>query len=107
MDLTRRSFALAGAAALGGLATSGRAWADAPAAIRAVLVQQTGPATRITLALERAASTRTFFLSEPDRFVIDLANTRLALPQGASGEGAGAGVVQRYRYASRPDGVSR
>ncbi len=105
MDLTRRSLALAGIAALGGL--PGRAWADAPAAIRAVLVQQFGATARVTLELERVVAARTLFLSQPDRFVIDLANTRLDLPQGASGEGGGAGLVRRYRYASRPEGVSR
>ena len=61
----------------------------------------------MTVALDRAVAARTFFLADPDRFVIDLANTRLALPQGASGEGAGSGMVRRYRYAPRPDGASR
>jgi len=107
MDLTRRSLLFAGATALGGAALSGRAWADAPAAIRGVLVQESGGGARITVALERQAEARTFFLSDPHRFVIDLANTRLALPEGAAGEGPGAGVVRRFRYAARPDGMSR
>ncbi len=107
MDLTRRSFALSGMAALGAVALPGHAWADVPATIRALLVQQSGAGARLTVALDRAVAARTFFLSGPDRFVIDLANTRLALPQGASGEGAGSGVVSRYRYAPRPDGASR
>jgi N-acetylmuramoyl-L-alanine amidase len=98
---------LAGASALGAAALPGRAWADAPALVRAVLVEEAGPAARVALELERPAHARTFFLREPDRFVVDLANCRFALPQGASGEGAGAGVVRRYRYAPRPDGFSR
>lgn len=107
MDVTRRSLMLFGATALGGAAMSGRAWADAPAAMRGVLVQSSGQAARVTVALDRQAVARTFFLSGPDRFVIDLANTRLAMPQGASGEGPGGGVVRRYRYAPRDDGFSR
>lgn len=107
MDLTRRSLLFAGATAIGGAALSGRAWADAPAAVRGVLVQQSGPAARVTIALDRQANARTFFLENPNRFVIDLADTRLALPQGASGEGPGAGVVRRFRYAQQPNGVSR
>lgn len=107
MSLSRRSLVLSGASALGAAVLNGRAWADAPAAVRAVLVQEAGPAARVTIALERQTEARTFFLREPDRFVIDLANCRFALPQGASGEGPGAGVVRRYRYAPRPDGFSR
>jgi N-acetylmuramoyl-L-alanine amidase len=107
MDVTRRSFAFAGAAALSGVAVCGRAWADPPAAVRGVLIEASGPACRVTVALDRPAPARTFFLSEPDRFVIDLANARFALPQGPSGDGPGGGVVRRYRYGPRPEGVSR
>jgi N-acetylmuramoyl-L-alanine amidase len=107
MDISRRSLLFAGATALGGAAVSGRAGADVPAAVRGVLIQPSGQSARVTVALDRQAVARTFFLERPDRFVIDLANTRLALSQGASGEGPGAGVVRRYRYAPRPDGVSR
>lgn len=107
MDVTRRSFALAGFTALGSAALSGRAWADDPAAVRAVLVQASGPSSRITVGLDRLTTARTFFLADPNRFVIDLANSRLALPQGASGEGPGDGVVRRYRYAPQPGGASR
>jgi len=106
MDITRRSLMFAGATALGGAALSGRAWADDPAGIRGVLVQDAGQAARVTIALERQAQARTFFLSDPHRFVIDLANTRLAVPQSAA-ECAGAGVVRRVRFGARPDGVSR
>lgn len=105
MDVTRRNLALGGLTLLGASAFSGRAWADAPAAVRGVLVQENGPASRVTVVLDRLAEARTFFLSAPDRFVIDLANSRLALT--GSGEGPGAGVVRRYRYAQRPDGISR
>jgi N-acetylmuramoyl-L-alanine amidase len=60
------------------------------------------------LALDRPAQARTFFLSDPSRFVIDVANSHLALPGGAtSGQGPGAGVVRRFRYAPQAEGVSR
>jgi N-acetylmuramoyl-L-alanine amidase len=75
--------------------------------VRAVLVQASGVAARVTVALDRPTTATTFFLSDPNRFVIDLANSHIALPQGASGEGPGGGVVRRYRYAPRPDGISR
>lgn len=104
MDLTRRSLLFAGATAFGGAALSGHAWADAPAAVRGVLVQESGQTARVTVALDAQAQARTFFLADPHRFVIDLANTRLALPQG---ESAGAGVVRRVRHGARPDGSSR
>jgi N-acetylmuramoyl-L-alanine amidase len=107
MDVTRRSFALFGATALGSAVLSGRAWGDAPSALQGVLVQQAGPACRVTLALDRPAQARTFFLSEPSRFVIDIANSQIMLPGGSSGQGPGAGVVRRYRYAPQADGVSR
>ncbi len=107
MDVTRRSFAFFAGAALGTIALSGRAWADNPATVRGVLVQASGPACRVTVALDRPTQARTFFLSQPDRFVIDLANTRLALPQGVTGQGPGGGVVRRYRYAPQANGVSR
>ncbi len=107
MDVTRRSFAFFGAAAAGSIALTGRAFADPPSAIRGVLVQDAGAACRVTLALDRPAQARTFFLSEPSRFVIDVANSQLALPGGASGQGPGAGVVRRFRYAPQADGVSR
>lgn len=107
MDVTRRSFAFFAGAAVGSAALTGRAWADEPAIVRGVVVQASGPACRVTVALDRPAQVRTFFLSEPNRFVIDLANTRLALPQGVTGQGPGGGVVRRYRYAPQANGVSR
>ena len=107
MDVTRRSFALVGATALGSVAMTGRAFADPPSAIRGVLVQDAGAACRVTLALDRPAQARTFFLSEPSRFVIDVANAQFAMPGGASGQGPGAGVVRRFRYAPQANGVSR
>lgn len=103
MDVTRRSFAFFGAAALGG-AMSTRAWADAPAAVQGVLLQPNGPACRVVVALDRPAQARTFFLQEPDRFVIDLANTRLALDPRAPVSG---GVVRGMRCGPRPDGAAR
>ena len=79
----------------------------ATSSIRGVLVQDAGAAARVTLALDRPAQARTFFLAEPSRFVIDVANAQFALPGGASGQGPGAGVVRRYRYAAQVNGVSR
>ena len=105
MILNRRTLLSAGAATLGGAALAGNAWADEPAALRGVLVQASGPSSRVTIALDRQAPARTFFLADPHRFVIDFANTRFALP--GNGEGPGAGVVRRFRYGPRPDGVSR
>lgn len=90
---------------MGGVALSGTAWADDPAEIRGVLVQDGGAACRVTLAVDRPCEARTFFLENPSRFVIDIANARLALPGG--GQGPGAGVVRRYRYAQQPNGISR
>lgn len=108
MDVTRRAFAFFGATAVGSAALTGRAFADAPmSSIRGVLVQETGGACRVTLALDRPAQTRTFFLSEPSRFVIDVANSQLALPGGATGQGVGAGVVRRFRYAPQAGGGAR
>ncbi len=104
MDLTRRTLLSAGATALGGVALSGRAWADVPAVVRGVLVQENGQAARVTVALDAQAQARTFFLSDPHRFVIDLANTRLGAGQT---ESVGAGVVRRVRYGAQPGGVSR
>ncbi len=108
MDLSRRSFALAGGAALGLGLTSGRAWGDAPAGIRAVALQQNGQAVRLSMTLDRPAGAQTFFLANPDRFVVDVAGAQWALPGArASGEGLGAGVVRRYRFAQRPENVAR
>lgn len=39
--------------------------------------------------------------------MVDVANAQWLLPQGAAGEGPGAGMVSRYRFAPRPDGASR
>src|SRR5262245_2165933 len=103
MEFSRRTFLFAGAAAFGAGA-SGRAWAeDAPAAVRGVLVQASGPSSRVTLALDRPATARTMFLREPDRFVIDLANARLALPSNAAASG---GVVRAVRCAQH-EGYAR
>ncbi|ANP44724.1 hypothetical protein ATE48_01690 [Candidatus Viadribacter manganicus] len=85
----------------------GRAFADVPSSIRGVIVQEAGSTSRVTLALDRPAQARTFFLSDPSRFVIDISNAQLVMPGGATGQGAGAGVVRRYRYAQQPNGTSR
>lgn len=107
MQMNRRTFALLGATTLGGVALSGTAWADVPATIRGVVVQPSSNGTRLSVLADRRVEFRTFFLSGPDRFVVDLAHARLALPQGGAGEGPGAGVVRRYRFAQRPDNVAR
>jgi N-acetylmuramoyl-L-alanine amidase len=104
MNDARRSLLLAGVAALGCAALPGRAWADAPATIRDVSLAPTDQAVRVTVSLERAGEYRTMFLSNPDRFVIDIANARWSLPQGA---GAGASMISRYRYAQREGGAAR
>lgn len=95
MDITRRSFALFGATALGSAALTGRAFADAPAAVRGVLVQETGTGVRVSVAMDKAAEARTMFLVEPHRFVIDVRNAVLAMPSNT----AGAGVVRSVRCA--------
>jgi N-acetylmuramoyl-L-alanine amidase len=102
MTVNRRTFVFAGASALGALA-SGRAWADEPAALGGVLVQPSGQAARVTLALDAPARPTTFFLSEPNRFVIDLPNARLAT---ALRETEGGGVVRRCRLAQH-EGYAR
>jgi N-acetylmuramoyl-L-alanine amidase len=108
MNATRRSFALFGATALGGMALGGQAWASAPAGVRSVGLESAGTTVRLTLALDRPAVPNAFFLASPDRFVVDVANAAWMLPRGGvSGEGPGAGVVRKYRYAPRPDGSCR
>ena len=99
MKLDRRTLLFAGAGALGAL-SSGRAWADAPIALRNVLVEPSGVSARVTLALDAPATPRTFFLIAPDRFVIDLPNAQLAAP---ARELAGGGVVRRARLAQHPE----
>jgi len=107
MDVTRRSFAF-GASLLGASALSGRAWADAPAAIRGVQLEDSGAAVRVLMALDRPVMAHNaFFLSNPDRFVIDIAGAQWAMPSGSAGAGPGVGVVNGYRYAQRPDGAAR
>jgi N-acetylmuramoyl-L-alanine amidase len=101
MLISRRSLVLAGATALGAGALSGRAWADAPAVARAVRLEEAGQGVRVSVALDRQTTARTMFLADPHRFVIDLANTSWAMP-AAAGEGPGAGVVRRYRFAQQP-----
>ncbi len=97
----------AGTSALGAAALSGRAWADAPAAVRSVAFSPVGQGVRLAVALERPSEHRTMFLVTPDRFVVDIANAHWSLPQGATGEGQGAGLVRRYRYAPREGGTAR
>jgi N-acetylmuramoyl-L-alanine amidase len=105
-----RSAPLVGSLALAlGLLGAPMAGADGPAGVRAVELRTEAGVT--LLAVEAQAATappHTFFLAGPDRFVIDVPNARWALPSGrAAGEGPGAGVARRYRYANRPDGAAR
>jgi len=95
MKMDRRTLLFAGAGALAAVA-SGRAWADEPSALRGVLVQSSGQAARVTLAMDAPARPQTAFLREPHRFVIDLPGARLAT---ATREIEGAGVVRRCRMA--------
>ncbi len=99
MTFDRRTLLFAGAGALGALA-DGRAWASAPVAVRNVIVEPSGAAVRVTLALDAPASPRTFFLREPERFVIDLPQARLVAP---AREISGGGVVRRCRLAQHAD----
>jgi len=98
MKIDRRTF-LFGASAFGAWA-GGHAWADVPAALSGVLVQSSGQAARVTLALDAPANPRTFFLADPHRFVIDLPSARLAT---SVREAAGGGVVRRCRLAQHAD----
>jgi len=107
MTVTRRSLALGGLTMLGAGALSGVARADTGATIRDVLVELSGAGARVMLAMDAPATARTFFLANPDRFVIDVADARFALSGGRAGAGPGAGVVRGYRYAQQPDGSSR
>lgn len=107
MVVTRRLFAFSGASALGALGLSGRAWADPPALVRAVAVTAEASGVRLSVGLDRPASARTMFLREPDRFVVDMGPALWALPQGGAGQGPGAGLVRRYRYAQQPGGIAR
>src|SRR5689334_23645795 len=105
MKLTRRHLVMTGAFGATVLALPGRAWASAPATVRGVLVTETGPASRVAVALDRQTDTRSFFLPNPNRFVVDLIDARWT--GGQCGQGPGAGIVTRYRYGPRPDGSAR
>ena len=116
MKVSRRTFALFGATALGGVALSGRAWAETGATIRAVRLNADHRSASVRLELDRQATARTFFLSNPDRFVVDIAGAQWALGEGShgqgshrqgQGEGPGEGIVRAYRFAPRPDGACR
>jgi N-acetylmuramoyl-L-alanine amidase len=109
MHLTRRLFArhLTGAMALGAAAYGGRnAWADAPSALRGVALSASGGQVRVLLSLDQPVTPRAFFLQSPDRFVIDLPQTRLAMPISGQ-EALGSGLVTRYRWGVRPEGSAR
>jgi N-acetylmuramoyl-L-alanine amidase len=108
MEITRRRLALGGLTALGASALSGTAFATGSSALRDVHFSNASGATRVVLGLDAPAQARTFFLAGPDRFVVDLANARLALGGGqGSGTGPGGGMVRQYRYAVRPEGSVR
>jgi N-acetylmuramoyl-L-alanine amidase len=59
--------------------------------------------TRLALETDRPAAARVFFLSDPNRFVVDLAGARWP----RAGEAEGAGLARRRRYANRPGGTAR
>jgi len=107
MSLSRRTFAARCAGVLAfsaglGIAPAG---ARAPVSVHAVTVSGDAERVRVVLSLDTELTPRTFYLANPERFVIDLPDARWALPEGAVGAGAGAGVVARYRYAQRPQGA--
>lgn len=105
MTFDRRSFLqLSGLAALGA-ALPARAWADGAVMARGVSLNGAGSAVRVAVALDRAVAPRTFFLTGPDRFVIDMPGAAWA-PE-APLQGAGAGVVTRFRCGQRPEGAAR
>ncbi len=83
------------------------ALADAPALVRAIALARDEEGVRLDLDLSRPVRPSAFFLSGPDRFVVDLPAARVATGAGAAGQGPGAGFVLRYRYAPRPDGSAR
>lgn len=97
MDVTRRSFALFGATALGSAALTGQAFGNAPAAVRGVVVQQAGLGARVSLALDQATQAETRFFADPHRFVIDVRNAVLQLPRNVGADGAG--LVRGVRHA--------
>jgi N-acetylmuramoyl-L-alanine amidase len=99
--------ALGGLTMLGAGVLSGVARADVASTIRDVAVEPAGSGVRVVLALDAPATARTFFLTNPDRFVIEIAGARSSLNGGRAGGGAGAGVVRGYRYAPQSDGVWR
>jgi N-acetylmuramoyl-L-alanine amidase len=92
---------------LGAGALSGGARADTGSTVRDVAIEPSGTGVRVVLALDTPTTARTFFLTNPDRFVIDVAGARSALSGGRAGGGAGVGVVRGYRYAPQSDGSWR
>lgn len=107
MTVTRRSLALGGLTMLGAGALGGVARADTGSTIREIAIEANGGTVRVALNLDAPTTARTFFLANPDRFVIDVAGARSALSSGRVGAGSGAGVVQGYRYAPQADGTWR
>ncbi len=107
MTVTRRSLALGGLTMLGAGALGGIARADTGSTVRDVVIEPSGSGVRVVLGLDAPATARTFFLANPDRFVIDVAGARSVLSGGRAGGGEGAGVVQGYRYAPQTDGSWR
>jgi N-acetylmuramoyl-L-alanine amidase len=104
MEFDRRTLALGGLTMLGANALGADAHATT-ATVRDVRFTALDAGTRVLVGLDAPARARTFFLTGPDRFVIDLTNAELAL--AGSGQGAGSGVVRRYRYAVQPNGGAR
>jgi N-acetylmuramoyl-L-alanine amidase len=72
--------------------------------IEKVTLNEAGGVTRLVVETSQPVrSPRSFFLNDPERFVLDLAGARWEAP----GEAAGAGVAQRRRFANRPEGAAR
>src|SRR5262249_35700993 len=66
-----------------------------------------GSLARVAVALDQPITARTFFLDNPNRFVIDMPGAAWSVNGRQAGSGQGAGVVSGYRFAMRPDGAAR
>src|SRR5262245_47415619 len=102
MSARARFFSIPGIGLFAGLlATSAHAQS---AAVSNVAVMEVAGGTRLVVETDRpVAGATAFFLSSPDRFVVDVPSAQWR----AAGQGAGGGVALRRRYANRPDGSAR
>ncbi|MBI1249973.1 MAG: AMIN domain-containing protein [Alphaproteobacteria bacterium] len=94
-------------ACLGAAQNPGVAFAQGRADLSAVRLETAEGGVRLTVEGDAPLTARTFFLSNPDRFVVDFPDSGWALGGASAGEGRGAGAVVRYRFAPRPNGAAR